>query len=368
MGGNIPAGKTEGKRIVIFSDGTGQERFKTQNSNIVKLLNLCVNDSAQGQVTFYDPGLGAGKYRLLEMATGKGIKQNIFDCFRGVVQECNYQPGDEIFLFGFSRGAYTVRALSGWMAMLGIPTEWKESKMQEAWNIYELRAKDPQKAATLASAFKKDCHPDLDKGKFLIRFIGVFDTVKALGLPGKLDILTRGKHSFMNHNLSSIVNTAVQALSLDDDRRTFHPEIWDESQKMPGQTIEQVWFAGVHSDIGGSYVPLGLGNITLTWMLHHANDAGLKIKANHSVPLSPKLDVDGAIHDCQKGWAECFRDKQREWRFNISGKKPNFPPKIYQSVVDRQQTTDNKPGKYASWILAENPVVVNYLSGDTPFP
>ena len=342
------------KNIVIFSDGTGQERGKTFDSNIVKLLNLSINDAAKGQITAYDAGLGAEGRKLVQMSTGFGIKKNIYDCYEAIVR--NYQPGDRLFFFGFSRGAYTVRALAGWMKYVGILPEWGDECLRnEAWKVYQI--KDQEKRIQAGEDFRKyhGCH-EAD-----IEFMGVFDTVKALGLPLGLDFINPYQHKFFDHSLSGNVKRGYHAISLDDNRLTFHPEVWDEKKENKDQVIEQVWFAGVHSDIGGSYEHRGLGDITLTWMLHHAKEAGLLIDDRADVPFSYEVNPNGHLHNSQKGWSMIYRNRTRLWSF------PKLVPQVYQSVVDRDLSQSNRRSAYRPWIVKKHETItVPYVPGVKP--
>ena len=169
-----------------------------------------------------------------------------------------------------------------------------------------------------------------------IQFLGVWDTVGALGLPIKfLDGWGPFKHKFHDTTLAQNVAHGCHALSIDDERLAFHPTLWDEHE-----SVEQVWFSGVHSDVGGGYPEKGLSDITLDWMVKKAIADGLRIYPKNSVGVAP--NADGVLHDSRSDWASIFRRKQR-----IPGVKSGTP-KIHQSVVVRAANQDNN---YSPWIL-----------------
>jgi uncharacterized protein (DUF2235 family) len=178
----------------------------------------------------------------------------------------NYEFGDEIFLFGFSRGAFTARSISGMIRKCGILTRKHVDKYREALDLYhsDHRPDDP-----IATKFRQD-HSLSPTDPIEIKFIGVWDTVGALGIPGG----DTSKFAFHDTELSGSVRNAYHALAIDERRGPFQPTLWDYKPK-PGQTIEQVWFAGVHSDIGGGYPEAGLSDIAMQWMMDKAHDAGL---------------------------------------------------------------------------------------------
>ncbi|MBN9241932.1 MAG: DUF2235 domain-containing protein [Mesorhizobium sp.] len=261
---------------LIFSDGTGQRGVRNdagvRNTNVFQMFA-----AAEGKIyldAFYDPGLGAPEEgendwgrtlrNLWSKATGWGISANIADCYEALM--LRWKPGVKIGLFGFSRGAYTVRCLGGVLATCGIamtdggisvPTD-KEGEgarrrraiAEAAVSAYKIRSDGERKAAGQAFARKYGAAPAMPD------VIGVFDTVKALGLPGVMDLVNPWRHQFHDNELSTRVPVGLQALSIDEDRKAFLPVPWadmDAEGRAAGQVIEQVWFPGVHSDVGGGY-------------------------------------------------------------------------------------------------------------------
>lgn len=289
------------KNICIFSDGTGQGGSNRHpgSTNVWKLFKACEHADPVRQVCSYDAGLGAPDadwtrwaYNLLSQATGLGISRNIKDCYRFLLEE--FEPGDRIFLFGFSRGAYTVRSLGGVLKLCGVPTGWRTLKGKAARAACDLLieeaiekvykhygASDDAKAERRrrGQQFRTD-HACLDA---VPHFIGVWDTVRALGLPGTSGIVL-WRHAFHDATLDERVPHARQALSIDENRATFAPEIWESTPAdVAAGRIRQSWFAGVHSDIGGGYTDdARLSEITLAWIVDEAT----------SLPEGERLVVD----------------------------------------------------------------------------
>src|SRR6266496_1087248 len=243
------------KNIVILSDGTGQGASmpKAERSNVWKLWDATKKAAPAQQVTFDDEGLGAEHkrewwrwaYDLASKATGLGISQNIKDCYVALIEF--YEPGDRVFLIGFSRGAYTVRSLGGVLSLCGIPRHDKEGKSargdktvrtalaEEAVSkVYQHYGDDQKKLERIALGEKVrtdyDSYAIEASNPPFPYFIGVWDTVRALGIPGSSGLVF-WRHAFHNATLNARVPYARQALSIDENRQIFAPEIWDESEE-----------------------------------------------------------------------------------------------------------------------------------------
>ena len=292
------------KRLVVCCDGTWNKADQASNgqpcpTNVVKLAyRVAKRDGAIPQIVFYDQGVGTGNAidRMSGGAFGDGLDDNIFDAFRFLV--ANFEPGDEIFLFGFSRGAFTARSIAGMIRKCGVIKRTSIDQYAPAMKLYRDSHTHPDDAP--AVAFRKD-HSCCGTDPVKIRFIGVWDTVGALGIPLRgLRWLTRRDHVFHDTELSGIVQTARHALAIDEHRAPFAPTLWLEKAK-PNQTVEQVWFAGVHSDIGGGYPETQLSDIPLQWMLQEATAAGLALDPEvvEKRPLHPR--PDGKLHDSKTG-------------------------------------------------------------------
>ena len=329
------------KNIVIFSDGTGQEGGKGNNTNVYKLFNM-IEDRTENQISFYDRGLGTGWRKITGNISGMGISQNIYECYQFIFE--NYMAGDNIFLFGFSRGATTVRSLSSFIHYFGMLPKSRPELIKKAYRIYKISNDDERKKR--ADELVARNHNHWTK----IKFLGVWDTVSALGVPNKtLDILVDWipffRHKYHNLLLSESVEHARQALAIDDERLTFHPKIWDKEIK-EYQTMKQVLFAGMHTDVGGGYKEEELSDIPLVWMIEEAKKAGLKIYPKHKVKIRP--NADGFMHDSRKGFPGfLFRKKIRSWNTQTHGK-----PVIHQSAIIRKLNKENTSAPpYNPWIF-----------------
>lgn len=329
------------KNIVIFSDGTGQEGGKGANTNIYKLFNM-VEDRTLRQISFYDRGLGTGWRKLSGNVGGAGISENILECYTFLFE--HYEAGDQIYLFGFSRGAATVRSLSSFIHYFGIMPKSRPELIEQAYKIYECEDEVVRKSK--AEQFLSAHHTMWTK----IKFLGCYDTVAALGLPVKpLSVLINKipglKHKFHNFKLCETVENAYQALAIDDERETFHPILWD-ADVLPYQTIKQVWFCGMHTDVGGGYDEQAVSDIPLVWMKDMAVNHGLLIYPSNAVSING--DVNGYMHNSRgEGWTKLYPKKQRFWDPTRKDK-----PIVHKSVLLRKNNVNNNDNPpYKPWIL-----------------
>lgn len=335
------------KNIVIFSDGTGQKGGIGSNTNIYKLFNM-VEDRTSKQIVFYDSGLGTDWRKVTGSISGVGISKNILDCYEFLFE--NFEADDDIYLFGFSRGAATVRSLTGFLHLFGILPRSRKDLIHQAFRIYKIE--NHERRNEKAKAFIAKHHTMWAK----VKFLGVFDTVAALGLPIPwlsvlLDRLTPYKfHSF---DLSESVIYARQALSIDEERETFSPVLWDALPpgSHPKDKMKQVWFCGVHTDVGGGYPEDGLSNISLRWMIKEAVEKGLIIYEKsdaYKTLQSATVDPDGMMHNEQKGFpGNLFRRAERSWN-----KSTHSEPCLHESVLKRMKNSDNgDTPAYSPWIM-----------------
>lgn len=262
------------KRLVLCCDGTWNSPVRASVSNIEKIarsVHTGIGPDGIQQMVFSVEGVGARGYRvdaLLGGAFGYGLSRNVVAGYRDLA--LNYEPDDEIYVFGFSRGAYTARSVAGMIATVGLLTADALAQrragnlLAEAEDLY--RDHSPGRRARLA-AFHEHCYPQVP-----ITFLGVFDTVGALGVPG----ITRQRSKFHDVRLSSTVQCARQALAIDERRLTFEPCLWDvpADDDRPGG-VKQVWFPGAHSDVGGGNASSGLSDVALLWMMGEAAAWGL---------------------------------------------------------------------------------------------
>ncbi len=264
------------KNIVICCDGTGNE-FGDNNSNVVKLYSTLVVDGRR-QVGYYHPGVGtmgaptahnkisSAWSVVMGLAFGAGLLANVGDAYRYLMNV--YEDGDQIYLFGFSRGAYTARALAGVLHMFGLLQPGNEGLIPYIIRIYARRTRSAggmthtfDVAKGFKATFCRDCP---------LHLVGLWDTVSSVGWiwdPLKLPYIAQ------NPDMAN----GRHAVSIDERRCYFRDNLWGDP--FEGQSIKQVWFAGVHSDVGGSYAAAesGLSQITLEWMLCEAVSLGLVV-------------------------------------------------------------------------------------------
>lgn len=252
------------KRLIVCLDGTWNKPGKEKRStNVVKLMRAVCPTDDQGikQITFYDKGVGTRGFcdKLAGGAFGSGLDENVKDGYRFLGN--NYESGDEIYLFGFSRGAFTARSLAGFIGVCGLLTKDTLGRLEDAWGIY--RKPKAQRDLKQLKAIIEDGH-----GRVLITCLGVWDTVGALGIPlQRLNFLNRGKYEFHDTELGPAVKIALHAVAIDEKRVSFAPALWQAKEKPENQIVEQVWFPGVHSNIGGGYTDTGISDLTLHWMI-----------------------------------------------------------------------------------------------------
>lgn len=275
-----------GKNIVICTDGTWNtpdqmDRGRMVPSNVVKICRALDDRDKNGveQRYYYDAGVGTGGRldKLKGGIFGIGVSENILQAYKWLATV--YQDGDLIFLFGFSRGAYTARSIGGLVGRCGIlndVAEKLEATANEAFKIYRMKKGDKKDAAS--QAFREaHSYPSNE-----IKFIGVWDTVGALGVPIKgLNRIGRSRHKFHDVTLGSNVKNAYHAVAIDERRRAFEPTLWQVESELPDQTVVQAWFPGVHSNVGGGYADTGLSDRALDWMIGRAAANGLKFQDDY---------------------------------------------------------------------------------------
>ena len=257
------------------------------------------------QMPIYDSGVGSTGLeieRLLGGSLGAGLFQKIKDGYSHIASE--YVPEDEIFIFGFSRGAYTARSLAGMIAICGLPTTFQNDSncVEMAFAAYRNQPRRTALLAQLNATYKMD-------NAATIKLLGVWDTVGSLGIPaifGDIDILQYG---FLSTSLHANVLNAVQALAIDEERQQFQPSLWS-NEPAPKQLIMQAWFSGVHCDVGGGYAPDANGaspsNISLLWMASYAEKCGLKFIPGALNGAQIAADSVAPLHQSRTGAYRLF--------------------------------------------------------------
>ncbi|MEP5728123.1 MAG: DUF2235 domain-containing protein [Sulfitobacter sp.] len=271
----VPQSDTEGRppaTHVIILDGTLSSLVPLCQTNAARAYML-LKEQGKALSVYYEPGLQWSDWAsTLEVATGRGINRQIRRAYGWLASR--YRPGDRIFLFGYSRGAYAVRSLAGVIDLVGLLRSQHATtrNIRAAYRHYEC-APDSAVAAAFAD---HHCHTRVD-----IEMIGVWDTVKSLGINAPvLWRLSEHLHAFHNHDLSGIVKNGFHALAHDETRVAFSPVLWNSHAGFAGR-VEQVWFPGAHSDVGGQLggfeTARPLSNIPLVWMLERAQETGLPL-------------------------------------------------------------------------------------------
>lgn len=287
------------KNIVILCDGTGNE-IEKDLSNVLKLYRVLEKNDRQ--VVFYDPGIGtigtrnpwqifSQKFKeVLSLATGMGLDENVLETYRFLID--NYEEGDQVFLFGFSRGAYTVRVLAGFIYLMGLLAPEQKNISDYAFNAYKRSSE--KNDLSIAWGFRK-----VTRAKDMpIKFIGVWDTVSSVLVPRWDFLIGIDQQTLPYTRKNPGVEVMRQAISIDEKRRMFRINRWEEPQvykpspfddkKEKNQDTRQVWFAGNHSDIGGGYPEneSSPAKFALKWMILEAKQFGLQYSTslfNHVV-------------------------------------------------------------------------------------
>ncbi|MFP5206264.1 MAG: DUF2235 domain-containing protein [Acidobacteriota bacterium] len=289
------------KRIVFCADGTWDD--PNSDSNVCQLYNA-IENLPGAQVPMYDSGVGAnglGLDKWLGGGLGAGLFQKIKDGYSAIAG--HYQPGDLIFLFGFSRGAYTARSLAGMISICGLPTKYQtDSKcLDVAFEAYRNAAHRDELLAMLNETYVMDAP--------VIQMVGVWDTVGALGIPAIFGEIDPVQYGFLSTDLHPDVRNAAQALTIDEQRLQFQPAIWSTGSSLT-QSVTQAWFAGVHCDVGGGYPAddggVSLANIPLRWMAGLAAAQGAVFKPGFLPATASASDALATLHESRTGAYRIF--------------------------------------------------------------
>ena len=310
------------RNLVVCCDGTWNTPDQESGgvpipTNVVRIFNCLENmdDTGNEQLRYYHPGVGTeGNWweKLAGGMIGVGLSRNIMSAYKWLGD--HRKDGDRIYLFGFSRGAYTVRSLAGMMCKIGLldlngvdhDAAWK--RVETAYNKGYRKGK-PNWSKDWPFVILKQ--PDDETATDAIHFLGVWDTVGALGIPDNMAILnlldSREKFAFHDTNLHRAIRHARHAVALDEQRASFAPTLWSNVENR--ETVKQIWFPGVHSDVGGGYAEIGLSNGALEWMIREAKEAGLVIRNDMASQITP--DAKGVLHDSVSGIFKHLRTQPR---------------------------------------------------------
>ncbi len=351
------------RNIVICCDGTGNQ-VESHLSNVLKLFRVL--EKNERQLVYYSPGVGTVadyepwqlvKLRLREflgLATGYGLDENVLDAYRFLCT--HHQEGDSIWLFGFSRGAYAVRVLAAFVYVIGLLKPSQLNLAPYAFTAYKKASRDSHRDRLVADEDAlREAASDAEIATGLpaawefrriagarpvtIRFVGVWDTVASMIVP-RPDRLLLDMERLRFTRTNPGVEIFRQAIAIDERRRMFRLDSWTGQQTFKSnpfnarnwkpQDVKQVWFAGVHADIGGGYAEAesGLSKYPLLWMINQAKAAGLRTSTamtNHLVLGKPRKDSrrvytrpdpEGQLHRSLKGawWSLEFLPKRSKWR------------------------------------------------------
>ena len=270
------------KRLIVCCDGTWQNLSSDYPTNIVKIAQGIkpLAEDKTPQIVFYDEGVGTGNKadRIIGGVFGKGIDKNIQDAYRFLC--LNYEQGDEIYLYGFSRGAYTVRSLVGLIYCSGLLKRNKIRQIPQAYKLYRKRTKPGD---TIIPKTEEAINFRRDNGESVpIKLLGCWDTVGALGIPDQIpwlpiDEWVNKKYQFHDTSLSPIIQNARHAVAIDEMRKVFDVTVMKKSSKNSKQDLCQVWFPGDHSCVGGGNKEQnGLSDGALNWMINESKSLGLE--------------------------------------------------------------------------------------------
>lgn len=339
---------TGGRNLVVLADGTGNSAAKAFKTNVWRLY-AALDLNGADQIAVFSDGVGTSNFKpfqVIGLALGFGVKRRVLALYKFLC--LNYQPGDQIYAFGFSRGAFTIRVLVGLIHREGLvgfsSSEELDRNALAAYRAY--REKAFPSGLPWISALRKlrntwvrwwnaaagsrnyaEVRPGPDDpraaGNVRIRFLGVWDTVAAYGLP--IDELTRAVDrwvwpmSFKDKRLLKSVDRARQAFSIDDERRTFFPIRWDaddprdvESVAGAPPRLRQVWFTGAHSNVGGGYADDRLAYLPLCWMIGEAAEGGLRFKADTVADYWDEASESGRRYDSRSGFGVFYRYHPRD--------------------------------------------------------
>jgi len=284
------------KRIVFCADGTWDKA--SSHTNVYKLFKALA--TIADQVPIYDDGVGADGSRLVMLvggAFGTGLWKKIREGYTQIAQV--YEPGDDLYLFGFSRGAFTARALAGMIAICGLPSKsFTDDTVNLAFDAYRDKLNRQAKLQKLAP---------WDMYAADMKMVGVWDTVGALGIPAAIGLIDPVAYGFLDTSLNPRIKNGFHAMAMDERRAQFMATLWTGTPAAD-QHVEQVWFTGAHSDVGGGEPDDGTGvkelsDIALSWMLSKASGLGVVFDETAFSQYAPPMDPQYALGKFHESWS-----------------------------------------------------------------
>lgn len=298
------------KRLILCCDGTWNSPDQIRGgkpcpTNVAKLEQLVPRTGSDNveQRLYYQPGVGTGRWDHLRGGVfGYGLSRHVLEAYRFIV--ANFEPDDDLYFFGFSRGAFTARSTVGLVRNAGVLRREHIDRAEQAYQLYRSKAKADLPGGREAELFRRSYSHETR-----IKFIGVWDTVGALGIPASgvpLLAAFNKQWAFHDTQLSSWVDSAFHALAIDEKRRAFEATLWNTEPQTEGQRVEQVWLSGCHGNVGGGARDAGLSDHALLWMMDRARQCGLTVTdpahAGDSAAGRPTVVPDpmGPISDSRK--------------------------------------------------------------------
>lgn len=312
------------KNIIICLDGTWNKpdekpHKESEETNVRNLWEILEKSQLDKQVVYYDEGVGSHWYdRIRGGVSGRGLAKNIREAYFELCK--TYDRGDKVFIFGFSRGAYTARSLAGMIYSCGLlnKNNLTDKSIQNVFDVYK---KSDRHERNNYKNSNITCE---------IEVIGVWDTVGSLGIPiGFLKKITNKFMQFHDTKINKEIRYAYHAVSIDEQRETFRPTLWDVASARKSQVIDQVWFSGVHCDIGGGYKERHHSDIPFKWMISKIKDK--VILNDESYPYSG--DVSREIHDSYKRY---YGGKERR----VASATNVHTPSVHLSVLKKLESNN----------------------------
>ena len=292
------------KRIALFFDGTWSKADQSNQTNVTKLHQATIEGDVNSveQIPWYDSGVGEEGNPLEKVLggfSGAGMEENIAQGYKKIIE--HHEEGDQIFLFGYSRGAYTARSLAGLIRNCGLLHLDHINKIPEARKLY--RKRDPGADTDEAKKFRNDYSKIVD-----IHFIGVWDTVGSRGLPLHfIGGLYNRKYRFHDMRLSGSVKHAYHAIAVDEKCKLFKPSVWTNDHP----DVQQVWFSGVHGNVGGGGSDPSISDLALNWISENAHNNGLEFKPE-DLPPAPTGYLEASLSTPRKGIYKIWRPHHRK--------------------------------------------------------
>ncbi|WP_416670606.1 DUF2235 domain-containing protein [Egbenema bharatensis] len=394
------------KRLVVCCDGTWQDLSKEYPTNVVKMAQAVKTEgTAIPQIVFYGQGIGSGGELLNRVgggAFGWGIDENIQDAYRFLC--LNYDRGDEIYLFGFSRGAYTVRSLAGLIRCAGglLP----RNEVRQTPRVYDIYRSQVHKDNKQDMKRKAQEMQQVSSRIRAVRItlLGCWDTVGSLGVPQTIPLLSKQvnkKYQFHDYQLSNIIDHALHAVAIDERRKVFDVTPMEQSQNNinDGQKLRQVWFPGDHGCVGGGTKDVqGLSDAALEWMIKEMQAMGLGLELdpnlvecdltatdpakrygihpNHAIEFTTKVGLlfrMGGLHDrpiaqSNENPAAILEQRLHESvmkRWNYASLKPPYRPENLKKFKDAIEEYLKRAAQAAQEVVEKAQETVQDVAGKT---